>query len=130
MYFISVFFSTGVSLVAGIESSIGFTNGNASDATFNYPLGIAIDSDGSKLYVCDSGNNAIRIISPVGQTYQVETLTGSGIEGWADGTLQVAEFSSPYGIALGRGGNIYIVDSGNNRIRKIQSSGWFVLIEC
>jgi sugar lactone lactonase YvrE len=70
--------------------------------------------------VADSGNNRIRKISSDGV---VTTLAGSGTSGFADGTGTAARFYSPYGVAVDSGGNVYVADSGNARIRKISSGG-------
>src|SRR5262249_42536376 len=46
---------------------------------------------------------------------------GTGVQGWADGACTtVTQFNTPQGVAMGPSGEIYITDSGNNRIRKIQ----------
>src|ERR1041385_885788 len=86
---------------------------------FSDPFGVAIADDGT-IYVADAGeSNRIRKILPDGT---VTTLAG-GSEGFADGTGTSASFNSPSAIALGPDGNLYVADTGNNRIRKITSAG-------
>lgn len=85
-------------------------------ATFNSPYGICIDNTNTNLYVCDSGNNKIRQI--VIATSNVTTLAGSGTGTFADGTGAAASFFTPRQVCF-NGGNIYIADSANNRIRKV-----------
>ena len=83
-------------------------------ATFATPR--SITSDGTNLYVADTGNNVIRKI--VIATGAVTTLAGTGVPGAADGAGATATFNSPIGIATD-GANLYVVDSGNHKIRKI-----------
>jgi sugar lactone lactonase YvrE len=84
-------------------------------AKFNLPAGIAADGRGN-LYVADAGNHRIRKI--VIATGEVTTLAGDGTADYADGTGTAAQFNQPTGIAL-YGGNLYVADSCNYRIRKI-----------
>jgi DNA-binding beta-propeller fold protein YncE len=77
--------------------------------------GVAVDSAGY-VYVGDYGNHRIRKITPSGVA---STLAGSGVRGFADGTGTTAKFSKPYGVAVDSAGNVYVVDYGNDRIRKI-----------
>src|SRR4051794_27456513 len=86
---------------------------------FSDPFGVAIAGDGT-IYVADAGeSNRIRKISPDGT---VSTLAGSS-EGFADGTGTSASFNTPSALALGPDGNLYVADTGNNRIRKITPAG-------
>jgi sugar lactone lactonase YvrE len=102
-----------VTTLAG-SGAAGFTNGAGTSASFNSPNSIA--TDGTNLYVADSGNNAIREI--VIATGQVTTLAGSGAAGFTNGAGTSASFNSPNGIATD-GTNLYVADSGNNVIREI-----------
>lgn len=107
-----------VSYMAGKTGTSGFTNGTGSAALFKYPTGIAVDSMGN-IYVADSGNHAIRMIS--GKTGATSTVAGNGSIGSTDGTLSVARFYNPNGVAVDSYGNIYVADTYNHKIRKITS---------
>ncbi|MES2388083.1 MAG: T9SS type A sorting domain-containing protein [Bacteroidota bacterium] len=105
-----------VSTFAG--SSSGFTNGAGTAARFDNPTGIAVDATGN-VYVADRDNDCIRKITAAGV---VSTFAG-GTSGYSDGIGTGARFSSPTGVAVDAAGNVYVADMGNNRIRKINSSG-------
>ena len=111
--------AAGVVTTFACSGAQGALNGSGTAAQFYYPEGIAIDS-ANNLYVTDRANNLIRKITSSGV---VSTLAGSGTAGSADGTGTSAQFSSPYGIAVDASGTVYVVDSGNNEIRRITSGG-------
>ncbi len=100
-------------------STQGYADGNGSAAKFNIPNGIAIDGSGN-LFVSDQSNNRIRKITPNGD---VTTVAGSGNAGFADGTGTVANFSSPTSLCVDGSGNIFVIDTGNHKIRKITPAG-------
>jgi len=97
----------------------GNMDGTGSAASFNQPIGLAVDAAGN-VYVADSGNNEIRKITPAGA---VTTLAGNGTAGNADGNGAAASFFSPSGVAIDAAGNVYVADEANNEIRKITSTG-------
>ncbi|MDD5762115.1 MAG: hypothetical protein PHP88_06335, partial [bacterium] len=107
--------SGAVTTLAGTAGSSGSTDGTGTAARFSSPYGIT--TDGTYLYVADSGNNTIRKI--VISSGAVTTLAGTaGYSGYADGTGAAARFYIPYGITMD-GNYLYVADSGNNTIRKI-----------
>ena len=84
---------------------------------------MAVD-DAGNVYVADTGNNTIRTIMPTVTggvtTWVVTTLAGSpGPPDFANGTGSAARFNSPGGVAVDDAGNVYVADTGNNAIRKI-----------
>jgi sugar lactone lactonase YvrE len=95
----------------------GSQDGPGSDATFNQPIGLALDFDGT-LYVSEVLGNAIRRIDTSGN---VSTLAGDGTPRFRDGAGVEARFDSPRGLAIDRArGVLYVADTENFRIRKIQ----------
>ncbi len=116
-----------VTTVAGGSSS-GSTDGTNTVARFHYPQGIAADNSG-RLFVSDTFNHTIRMLTPNGTTWVVTTIAGSpGSNGSADGTNSDAGFRSPKGIVTDSLGRLYIADEGNNTIRLITPEGtnWVV----
>ena len=105
--------------IAGNPAS-GNTDATGLSARFSNPTGIT--TDGTNLYVVDSGNHIIRQI--VIDTVVVTTLAGSTI-GFADGTGVAAQFDWPNGITTD-GTNLYVTDTGNAVIRKIVISSGVV----
>jgi sugar lactone lactonase YvrE len=105
-----------VSTLAGLAGVSGSDDGIGADARFYRPWGIATDRAGI-LYVAEDGNNTIRKITPAGL---VSTLAGeAGLAGSDDGSGAEARFETPRGVAADNAGNLYVADSGNDKIRKI-----------
>ena len=75
------------------------------------------------VYVADTGNNKIRKITTGGM---VSTLAGTGAYGAIAGAGASATFAAPYGVAVDTSGNVYVADTGNNKIRKITPGGMVV----
>ena len=94
----------------------GGDNGPAGSAQFNSPAGLAVDSAGN-VYIADQGNYRIREVSQG----IVTTVAGNGYQSFSgdNGPAASAQFWNPAGIAADSAGNLYIADSGNNRIREI-----------
>jgi len=107
-----------VTTLAG-DGAAGYRDGPAATARFNGPIGVAADDKGN-VYVADSYNDRIRVITPEGR---VRTLAGQDAPGFADGQGAAAAFDTPTGIALNRHGVLLVADSGNNAIRKIEKDG-------
>ena len=107
-----------VTTLAGSGIS-GATDGTGIAASFNDPYGVAVDASGN-VYVADQSNHKIRKINPSGV---VSTFAGNGIAGATDGSGIGASFNFPRGVTVDASGNIYVADNGNNKIRKITSSG-------
>jgi len=96
----------------------GFSDG-VSNARFNAPAGLATDLNGN-VYVADSKNHAVRKIAPDGS---VVTIAGNGTSGFVNATALSARFNEPYGVAVDGLGNVYVADTFNHSIRKINQTG-------
>ena len=97
---------------------------DAARSRFGDPFGVAVDREGN-VFVADAGaSNRIRKVTAEGA---VTTLAG-GAEGYADGAGASASFSTPSGLAIDADGNLYVADTGNNRIRKITPDGTVSII--
>ncbi|VDA99922.1 hypothetical protein S1OALGB6SA_996 [Olavius algarvensis spirochete endosymbiont] len=74
------------------------------------------------IYVADSVNHRIRKITPTDRIEDrvVSTLAGTGTPGHTDGASNTAQFNYPAGVAIDSSGNVYVADTKNNRIRKIE----------
>ena len=107
-----------VTTLAG-SGTAGFDDRTGSNALFNKPFGVAVDSTGT-VYVADTYNHRIRKITPAGV---VTTLAGYSTYGFVDGTGSAARFKYPEGVAVDSAGTVYVADQGNNRIRKITPAG-------
>jgi len=92
-------------------------DGNGNSASFKAPSGIAVDTAGN-VYVADTGNDQIRKITPAGI---VTTIGGGTHGGFADGSAAQSLFAQPRGVACNGSGAVFVADSGNNRIRKIEN---------
>jgi hypothetical protein len=104
-------------LLAGVLGGPGAQDGEGAAAQFYFPSGVASYGAGN-LFVADSANNTIRKIAVA--TRATTTLAGSaGVSGSADGTGAAAQFYAPRGLASDGAGNLFVVDSANNTIRKV-----------
>jgi sugar lactone lactonase YvrE len=102
--------------ILSVEIATGFVDWQSSYNTgFDHPYGIT--TDGTNLYVADTGNNTIKKV--VINAGAITTLAGSSSSGSIDGTGAAASFNGPYGITTD-GKNLYVADTGNNSIRRIQ----------
>ncbi|MBI4472725.1 MAG: hypothetical protein HY646_08660, partial [Acidobacteria bacterium] len=101
--------------LAGSSGQPGGLDGVGSAARFDYPQ--SVWSDGTYIYVADTGNDAIRRITIA--TGTVTTIAGSvGVTGAVDATGTAARFRGPEGI-WGDGTNLYVADTLNHTVRRI-----------
>ncbi|MGB7217219.1 MAG: IPT/TIG domain-containing protein [Vicinamibacterales bacterium] len=108
-----------VGSLAGTAGSAGTADGQTSSARFNSPQSLTVDHDGT-IFVADTLNHTIRMVTPVGA---VSTLAGlAGSAGRAEGTGTDARFNAPAGVAIDATGNLYITDTSNHALRKMTMS--------
>jgi hypothetical protein len=100
--------------------------GQATSAELNYPYGVAIDSDGN-LYIGDTYNGRVRKVDGSGT---ITTVAGTGAFGFSGdgGAATSAELYYPYGVAVDGSGTLYIADSGNSAVRRVDGSGTITTI--
>ncbi len=108
----------------GTSGSTG-DGGVAVHAELNAPTGVALDLT-SNLYIADSGNNKVRkVVHPTTLNQDIiSTAAGNGTRGFAGdgGSAVAAELNTPTGIAVDGAGDLFIADTGNNRIREVVAS--------
>jgi sugar lactone lactonase YvrE len=110
--------SHAVTTAAGTANISGTDDGHANAAHFNLPT--QITTDGQNLYISDSGNDTIRRLSL--SDGMVKTIGGQAqTAGKVDGPLAKSQFNGPSGIATD-GKSVWIADTGNEEIRKIDLS--------
>ena len=133
--------STGIiTTIAGTgASSYSGDNGPATSATFDYPVGVVLDSAGNyflnqfviklslsnllgNVYISDTSNQRVRKV--LVSTGIINTIAGTGTSSYSGDNNQAtsAGLNYPYGVSLDSLGNIYIADFYNNRIRKVTVS--------
>lgn len=112
-----------ITTVAGTLGTHGYSgdNGPATSATFNTPNGISFDANGN-LYIADTGNNAIRMLSTNGK---ISTIAGNGTPGFQGdgGQASASLLNAPWSATPVPTGGYYIADQGNARVRLVSASG-------
>lgn len=110
-----------ITTVTGSGSVPGFSGdgGAATSARLNSCYGVALDGMGN-LFIADSGNNRIRKVDANGI---ISTVAGGGASFGDGGAATNAQLHNPYGVAVDTNGNLFIADTYNNRIRKVDING-------
>ncbi|MEI6403488.1 MAG: hypothetical protein WCP59_15020, partial [Actinomycetota bacterium] len=115
--------STGIiTTIAGTDT--GDYNGDnitATTAQLNGPSSVAVDTAGN-IYIADAGNQRVRKVDS--STGIITTIAGTDTPGYNGDniTATTAQLNYPYGVAIDTAGNIYIADTGNQRVRKVDSN--------
>ncbi|HVJ07212.1 MAG TPA: Ig-like domain repeat protein [Acidisarcina sp.] len=91
--------------------------GSATSAELHTPQDVVSDAAGD-LYIADYANNRIRYVNVAGT---ITTFAGTGTAGYSGdgGSPQLARINQPHGVVLDPSGNLYILDYGNQRVRKV-----------
>jgi uncharacterized protein (TIGR03437 family) len=114
--------SASISTVAGNgRYSFSGDGGAATKAQMYLPQAVAVDASGNR-YIADTGNHVVRKVAANGT---IVTIAGNGTAGFGgDGASgAAAQLNTPTGVAVDKSGNVYIADSGNQRVRKVASDG-------
>ena len=111
-----------ITSIAGINDMVGYSgdNGPATSAELNGPIALTPDLSGN-IYILDSGNYRIRKIDASGT---ITTVAGTGVQGYSgdDGPAISAQIGSMSSIFIDNSGNLYIPDTTNFRLRKLNTS--------
>ena len=105
-------------IAGGDAASYTGDGGPAASATLNTPSGVALDGAGN-LFIADTANNVVREILQA--TGIIVTVAGNGTQGnnGDGGPATAAELNQPLGVTVDIAGNLFIADTGNNRIRRV-----------
>jgi DNA-binding beta-propeller fold protein YncE len=117
-----------ITTIAGTgEAGFSGDGGPAVHAAFRHPYRVRFDEPTGNLYVCDTENHAVRVLDRAGLVF---TVAGSGESGYSgDGGLATgARLSLPYDAVLGPDGALYIADTGNSRVRRVDQEGTITTI--
>lgn len=119
---------TGVLLTEAGTGEAGYSgDGSAAvSAMLQAPTGVAVGADGA-VFFSDTGNHRVRVIGPSGR---IRTVAGNGAAGYEGdgGPAASARLNAPTGLARGASGDLYIADTGNHCIRKVDSAGQITTI--
>lgn len=113
---INIFSGRQITLAGDGTPGYSGDHGRGSEAKVNFPSGLALDAS-RRLYIADAGNNVIRVV----EHGTITTIAGTGSAGFLgdSGPATQAQLSAPSAVAIAPSGNIYIADTGNNRIRML-----------
>jgi photosystem II stability/assembly factor-like uncharacterized protein len=121
--------SWNLTTIAGSAGTSGWANGNGSSAQFNYPHGIVIDTLSMKIYIADTCNNVIRMATQqqLDSSWNITTIAGMvDTSGCIDASGVNARFYYPHSLAIDGDKNIYITDSYNHVIRKMDTTNYTI----
>ncbi|MDB4962497.1 MAG: hypothetical protein JWP01_2496 [Myxococcales bacterium] len=107
-----------ISTLAGSAGAKGMVDAQGTSAQFAQPYSMVQRADGS-LIVTDWENHRLRV---VGMDGTVSTFVGSGTAGFADGAAGAAMFNNPQGLAIAANGDMFVTDTKNFRVRRIQGT--------
>lgn len=97
----------------------GNSVGKGTQSMLNWPAGVAVDKNGN-VYIADYGNHCIKKLLPNGQLI---LLAGKGYPGYKDGKAEEALFNNPIGVYVDYTNNLFIIETKNHTVRKIDTEG-------
>jgi hypothetical protein len=108
-------------VAGGVNANLNGDGGRATNTQLGAPSGVAVDRQGI-VYISDSGTNTVRTVDRAGI---IHTLAGNGAANYTgdEGPAKAAALSAPQGVAVDLVGNVYIADTGNNVVRRVDASG-------
>ena len=109
-----------VTEIAGYTPPLSTTGAPSSLPLFN-PYGTSTDSAGN-LYIADTGNHVIRKVTPSGVSSVIAGTGNANFNGDV-GTATAINLTYPQGVSVDAQGNVFIADSGNSRVRKVDPTG-------
>ncbi|MEO6923929.1 MAG: SBBP repeat-containing protein, partial [Bryocella sp.] len=117
---------TTISTIAGTgDETFAGDGGAATAAVLDSPTGVAVDAN-SNVYIADRHNQRIRMVTPAGT---ISTIAGSGSASFSGsfagdgGSATASSLAKPSGVSVDAAGNVYIADTGNQRIREVTAGG-------
>ncbi len=120
--------ATGLITTVAGTGKLGYDGDDkpAASARVFYPEGVAVDAAGN-LYIADRGNERIRRVDATGR---ITTIAGTGVRGYDgdDKPATSAQLNDPLGVAVDASGNVYVADTFNNRIRRVDATGLITTI--
>jgi sugar lactone lactonase YvrE len=112
-----------LSIFAGKLGASGSpTPGPATNSKLNYPQDVAVDGDGN-VFIADSLNGTIEKVNQAGVLSIYAGVLGGGTGTPTPGPATQSKFNTPNGVAVDGSGNLYVSDTGNNMIEKVNTSG-------
>ena len=113
--------TSSINAIAGGSTADSGDGGPAKEVVLNSPVDVAVDNIGN-VYIAETDNHCVRKIDTHGI---ISTVAGTGMEGFSGdgGPAVTAMLSFPTDIAVDESGSIYVVDQGNNKIRRIDRRG-------
>ena len=116
--YIAEFLETGVSRLHRVDAATGIISPVPITIVLNGAVGLAVDGSG-QMYIAEQDGHRIRKVNPT--SGEITTVAGTGTAGFSGdgGPATSAKLDHPVHIAFDSAGNLYIADSGNNRIRKV-----------
>ncbi|MCA1963279.1 MAG: hypothetical protein LDL31_04980, partial [Prosthecobacter sp.] len=128
-----------VTTLAGQIGTLGTNNGTGPNARFRNPRGVTVNNAGTLLYVADSGNHTLRRITMTttpAAPGTAETVTANvslwagtaGSTGSVDGTGSAARFNNPTALSIDNAGFLYVADTGNHLLRRVNAGGTVSLL--